>query len=546
MSETGFQSEPLDAETTADGEPRKRPAPSGLVARISFAAFTVGVGLAVFFAILFLAIISLRDRSLEARNSQQVIASANRLQTLVVELESGVRGFFISGDSKDLAPYKQALRNFPYASATLLSLTKDNARQHQRALAIKGQVEDYLTTYSRPLLDFMRRNPPLARKFITDPQGAAQIEALRQNFGRLLATEKTLGDARSDRARSTARNALAVGGVGLGTALLLILLGAVYVNRAVARPVRLTADAASRIAGGDLSGRLRTDGPGEVGQLERAFNTMAASLESTLADLEERNKTLAESERVKSELVSSVSHELRTPLASILGFSALMLERDLDAADRTRYLEVIRGEARRLASLLNDLLDLERVEQQNLELRVQEIDLNNLLTLQTTLYSAQSEAHEIHFQPTDETLFVKGDPDRLAQVIGNLLSNAIKYSPEGGDVRVRAALLGEEAWVWIRDHGLGIPEEHQAQIFTKFFRGDMGSERGIAGTGLGLVLARQIVEAHGGEVGFESEENAGSTFWFWLPAPSPVGRDRGLAVGMLAAAGDDAEPGDRV
>ncbi len=310
--------------------------------------------------------------------------------------------------------------------------------------------------------------------------------------------------------------------------------------------MRLTADAASRIAGGDLSGRLRTDGPGEVGQLERAFNTMAASLESTLADLEERNKTLAESERVKSELVSSVSHELRTPLASILGFSALMLERDLDAADTTRYLEVIRGEARRLASLLNDLLDLERVEQQNLELRVQEIDLNSLLTLQTTLYSAQSEAHEIHFQPTDETLLVKGDPDRLAQVIGNLLSNAIKYSPEGGDVRVRAALLGEEAWVWIRDHGLGIPEEHQAQIFTKFFRGDMGSERGIAGTGLGLVLARQIVEAHGGEVGFESEENAGSTFWFWLPAPSPVRRDPDLAVGTLAAAGDDAEPGHRV
>ncbi|HEX6664441.1 MAG TPA: CHASE3 domain-containing protein, partial [Gaiellaceae bacterium] len=258
MSQNGPQGAQLGAETSEAAPLRKRPAPTGLVARISLAAFTVGIGLAVFFAILFLAIISLRDRSLEARNSQQVIASANRLQTLVVELESGVRGFFISGEKKDLAPYTEAQRNFPYASATLLSLTKDNALQHQRAITIKGQVEDYLTTYSRPLLNFMRRNPPLARKFITDPQGAAQIEALRQNFGRLLATEKTLGDTRSDRARSTASNALAVGGVGLGTALLLILFGAVYINRAVARPVRLTADAASRIAGGDLSGRLRT------------------------------------------------------------------------------------------------------------------------------------------------------------------------------------------------------------------------------------------------------------------------------------------------
>jgi signal transduction histidine kinase len=546
MSQVGLHGEHVDPETDGDEGTRKRPAPSGLVARISFGAFTVGVGLAVFFAVLFLAIISLRDRSLEARNSQQVIASANRLQTLVVDMESGVRGFFISRDAKDLAPWKAAQRQFPKASDALIRLTRDNRIQHQRAMSIKQLVEDYLRIYSKPLVLFISRNPGFAARLIGSSEGTSRITAIRASFGRLLATEKTLGDTRSDRARSTARNALAVGGVGLGTALLLIFFGAAYVNRAVARPVRLTADAASRIAGGDLSGRLRTDGPGEVGQLERAFNTMAASLESTVADLEERNKTLAESERVKSELVSSVSHELRTPLASILGFSALMLERDLDPEDTKRYLEVIRGEGRGLASLLNDLLDLERVEQENLELRVREIDLNELLAGQTTLYSAQSEAHEIKFQPTEESLLVRGDPDRLAQVIGNLLSNAIKYSPEGGDVRVRAALLGDEAWVWVRDHGLGIPEDHQGQIFTKFFRGDMGSERGIAGTGLGLVLARQIVEAHGGEVGFESEEDAGSTFWFWLPAPTPVTTDPDLAVRSLAAAGDDAEPGHGV
>jgi signal transduction histidine kinase len=546
MSQVGLHGEHVDPETGGDDGSRKRPAPSGLVARISFGAFTVGVGLAVFFAVLFLAIISLRDRSLEARNSQQVIANANRLQTLVVDMENGVRGFFISGQESYLKPWKDAQKQFPQTSATLLRLTADNPLQHQRAMTINRQIKTYLNTFSRPLVDFMRRNPRFSRLYVTSSEGSRQIGAIRGGFDRLVATEKALGDSRSDRAKSTARNALAVGGVGLGTALLLILFGAVYVNRAVARPVRLTADAASRIAGGDLSGRLRTDGPGEVGQLERAFNTMAASLESTVADLEERNKTLAEAERVKSELVSSVSHELRTPLASILGFSALMLERDLNPEDTTRYLEVIRGEARRLASLLNDLLDLERVEQENLELRVREIDLNELLAGQTTLYSAQSEAHEIKFQPTEESLLVQGDPDRLAQVIGNLLSNAIKYSPEGGDVRVRAALLGDEAWVWVRDHGLGIPEDHQGQIFTKFFRGDMGRERGIAGTGLGLVLARQIVEAHGGEVGFESEENAGSTFWFWLPAPSPVAGRPDLPVRSLATAGDDAEPGHRV
>jgi signal transduction histidine kinase len=308
---------------------------------------------------------------------------------------------------------------------------------------------------------------------------------------------------------------------------LLILLGAVYVNRAVAAPVRSAAEAAARVAGGDFSGRLRTDGPGEVGRLERTFNTMAASLERTLADLEERNQTLVESERTKSELVSNVSHELRTPLASVLGFSALMLDRELSPEEMRRYLEVIRAEARRLAELLNDLLDLQRIEQGTIELRLEEVDLNDLLTAQITLYSAQSEDHELLLDPSDDRLVVYGDRDRLAQVIGNLLSNAIKYSPEGGIVNVSASLVGDEAWIWVRDEGLGIPADHQQRIFTKFFRGDVGRERGIAGTGLGLVLARQIVEAHGGEIGFESTEGEGTTFWLQLPAAAA---DRPLAA----------------
>jgi signal transduction histidine kinase len=318
-----------------------------------------------------------------------------------------------------------------------------------------------------------------------------------------------------------------VGGIGFGAALLLILLGALYVNRAVAAPVRSAADAAARIAGGDLSGRLREDGPGEVGQLERTFNSMAASLETTLADLEERNRTLVESEQTKSELVSNVSHELRTPLASVLGFSALMLDRDLPPEEMRRYLEVIRTEARRLAELLNDLLDMQRIEQGTLELRLDAIDLNDLLSAQITLYSAQSEDHELRLDPADEPLLVFGDRDRLAQVIGNLLSNAIKYSPDGGVVDVSASLVSDDAWVWFRDEGLGIPTDHQQRIFTKFFRGDVGRERGISGTGLGLVLARQIVEAHGGEIGFESAEGEGSTFWLQLPATAA---DRPLAA----------------
>lgn len=518
---------------------RSRWADSGLVTRIAFAAIAVAIGLAIVFAVLFLAILSLHQRSLDARRSQQVIATANELQTYVIDLETGARGFAITRDERYLDPWNQAQRLYPGAITTLVELTRDSPVQHRRALAIKGDIQRYFSTYSFGVVDFLRRNPQAAPDVATDPRGRRQVEAIRGKFTVFLDTETALSEARNQTARATTRNSLLVGAIGLSAALFLILVGALYVNRAVARPVRQTAEAAARIAGGDLSERLDTDGPGEVGELERTFNTMAASLERTVADLEERNRTLLESEQVKSELVSNVSHELRTPLASVLGFSSLMLDREVSPDETKRYLEVIRTEARRLAALLNDLLDLQRVEQEALELRSEEVELNELLSTQVTLYSAQSDTHELRFQAAGEPLAVRGDRDRLAQVIGNLLSNAIKYSPEGGVVEVTTEAIGDEAWIWVRDEGLGIPRAHQEQIFTKFFRGDVGRELGIAGTGLGLVLARQIVEAHGGQLGFESEVGRGSTFWLQLPASRSY--DDNAPEPSLAAR-DNAEP----
>ena len=175
------------------------------------------------------------------------------------------------------------------------------------------------------------------------------------------------------------------------------------------------------------------------------------------------------------------------------------------------------------------------------ELKLEETDLNDLLAAQVMLYSAQSAHHELQLDPADDALVVFGDRDRLAQVIGNLLSNAIKYSPEGGLVGVSASLVGDEAWIWVRDQGLGIPTDQQQRVFTKFFRGDVGRERGISGTGLGLVLARQIVEAHGGEIGFESEAGAGSTFWLQFPAAHAGDDGRPPGGDARLAAHDDPE-----
>ncbi|TMK69861.1 MAG: HAMP domain-containing protein [Actinobacteria bacterium] len=505
---------------------------SGLLARIALGMGALGAGLTIVFTVLLFAVVGLRHRTNEARQSQEVIATANGLQTLLIDFETGLRGFVIWNQEKYLAPWRTAREHYPTEMAKLIQLTANEPRQHAGAREIKREIDSYLITYSVPLVTFLKRNPGLARPVAAAETGSGSVQKIRQRFARFLADEERLSAERDTRARTTAHNALVVGLIALGGALLFLIGVAVYFERTIARPVRLVAQAARRVALGDLSGRLPTEGPGEIGVLERSFNTMADSLRRSRDDLEERNRRLVESERLKTELVSNVSHELRTPLASVLGFSDLMLKRDVDPEERRRYLEVIRSESGRLATLLNDLLDLQRQELGVIELRVEDFDLNELLQVQMTLYSAQSEVHELAFEPVPEPLFVRGDPDRLAQVVGNLLSNAIKYSPDGGRVEVTTALIRGDAWVWVRDSGLGIPRDQQEQLFTKFFRGEAARTRGIGGTGLGLVLARQIVEAHQGEIGFESDEGRGSTFWIRIPA---------VKAGTTSAAGDGAE-----
>ena len=505
---------------------------SGLLARIALGMGALGAGLTIVFTVLLFAVVGLRHRTNEARQSQEVIATANGLQTLLIDFETGLRGFVIWNQEKYLAPWRTARKHYPTEMAKLIRLTAKEPRQHAAAREIKREIDSYLVKYSLPLVGFLRRNPGLARPVAAAETGSGQVQEIRKRFARFLADEEGLSGERDARARTTAHNALVVGLIALGGALLFLLAIAIYFERTIANPVRLVARAARRVATGDLSGRLPTEGPGEIGVLERSFNSMADSLQRSRDDLEERNRRLVESERLKTELVSNVSHELRTPLASVLGFSDLMLKRDVDPEERRRYLEVIRSESGRLATLLNDLLDLQRQELGVIELRVEDFDLNELLRVQMTLYSAQSEVHDLSFEPAPEPLLVRGDPDRLAQVVGNLLSNAIKYSPDGGRVEVTTALIRGDAWAWVRDAGLGIPRDQQRQLFTKFFRGEAARTRGISGTGLGLVLARQIVEAHQGEIGFESDEGRGSTFWIRIPT---------AGAGSASAAGDGAE-----
>ena len=228
-------------------------------------------------------------------------------------------------------------------------------------------------------------------------------------------------------------------------------------------------------------------------------------------------RTAQEREKMRADFVASVSHELRTPLTSILGFADTLLVHGSARGDERHYVEIIRDEAERLRRLIDALLDLRQLSDGGARSR-DVIDIAELLEEQVERFAERISGHELELDLAGEPLIVRGERGRLEQVVVNLLSNAIKYSPAGGTVTVRGERYDGTVEVGVTDRGLGIPSAQQEQIFVKFFRVDTPERSSISGSGLGLALAREIVEAHGGAIGFESAEGRGSTFHFTLPA----------------------------
>ncbi len=497
---------------------RERAFRGSVTARMVGASTLLAVLVAAVFAIEQVAVSSFRDATREEARSNDVGRAGVGLEALVLGLDNGLRDYVISGNRRLLEPWRLARAALPGRLAVLERLVVADPVQLGRVRELAAQIDAYERDYAVPLIAIARENPAAARTPLASAEGEQRIESIRRRFARLLALEDARASTSAATANRRSRRALSLGLGGLAVSAALVLLLGFYLARSIGRPLRAVAVAAAELAAGNPSTRLAGTGPGEVGELTRAFNSMADSLEQSRRALEAQNELLLEQSRLKSELVSIVSHELRTPLTSIIGFTNVLLTRPLDQATRQRYLGIVDEQGRRLASLIEDFLDLQRIEEGRLELRQELIDLVALLREQEQIFAAQSTRHTLKFElPPDRPLPVRGDPDRLTQVLGNLISNAIKYSPEGGEVELAGEGSGNVVRVRVRDHGIGISAEQQPSIFTKFFRGD-AAVRGIPGTGLGLALAREIIEAHGGRIGFNSAANRGSTFWIELPA----------------------------
>jgi signal transduction histidine kinase len=236
-----------------------------------------------------------------------------------------------------------------------------------------------------------------------------------------------------------------------------------------------------------------------------------------VAEIQKAYEELSELDRLKSDFVAIVSHELQTPLTVILGYASFLKKEATGAA--SEQVDAVLQSALRLRSLINDMINLRHIETGEAELEPERLSLNELATVITAEFASLAEAKKqsVNIQLASQPPIVEADRQKLHLVLANLLANAIKFTPEGGRIQVEIKTKGNEVWVSVRDTGIGIPPSKQERIFDRFYQVEPSLTRRFEGMGLGLSIAKGMVELHGGRIWVESVEEMGSSFTFALP-----------------------------
>jgi signal transduction histidine kinase len=281
----------------------------------------------------------------------------------------------------------------------------------------------------------------------------------------------------------------------------------------ITESLNLLKQGTQRLAEGDLSVRVSVPYQDELAEVAEAFNIMAARLEAAF----NRQREL---EQARRDLIAAVSHDLRTPLASVRAMVEALSDKVVtDAETVSRYHQTIQGQITSLSLLIDDLFELSKLDSGRLSLKLEEAQINDLIsdTLESMRAQAESKSVRLQGQVEPDLPPVHMESAKIQRVLYNLVQNAIRHTPADGAISINACKVDNVVQVDVTDTGEGIAEEDLAYIFDEFYRGEKSRNRSTGGAGLGLAIARGIVEAHGGRIWVESQPGAGAIFRFVLP-----------------------------
>lgn len=416
------------------------------------------------------------------KHTYQVIVESDTIEKTMLDIETGSRGYAITGSPIPLNTFNSAISNISGQLDSIRQLTADNPDQQSNIKKLTNLVEQKIMFSSKTVSLRNNQGRDAALQNVATLNGTNLMVQIRQVIGDMKNTENNLLDQRAHTSQMSAQNTTNTIIIGTAVAIIITIISTIAIYK-----------------------KMKQRDAVEKANIELHLET----------------EKLRERDNAKAELSAMVSHELKTPLVTISGYAEMLKDESVLGKlnpEQIHAVDTISSQTIKLERLISDIMDAQKMDLKRMKFNKREFAVDDLMGEQIQIHSKLMNEKNIHFtNTTREKLKIKSDPDRLNQVFANLIKNAVDFVPENGTIEINATRKNGDVVFYVRDNGKGIPKEKQDGLFKKFYQIDTSLKRSHGGTGLGLVICKGITEALGGTIWLESEVGKGTTFYFKIP-----------------------------